>query len=61
VSKEKAAYEIPIIARFINSCDAGQIRLASYKCNLLTLNESLSCLNVFSFLFSLGRWMMLLY
>ncbi|KAG7609162.1 Winged helix DNA-binding domain superfamily [Arabidopsis suecica] len=31
VSKEKAAYEIPIIARFINSCDAGQIRLASYK------------------------------
>lgn len=33
VSKEKASAEVPIIARFINSCDAEQIRLASDKCN----------------------------
>lgn len=33
VSEEKASDVVLLIARFINSCDAGQIRLASDKCN----------------------------
>lgn len=33
VSKENASDVALLIARFINSCDAGQIRLASEKCN----------------------------
>ena len=33
MSKEKASEVVLLIARFITSCDAEQIRLASDKCN----------------------------
>ena len=49
MSKEKALDVVLLISRFITSCDAEQIRIASDKCNHLHI----------SVLLSLGEMMMM--